>query len=163
MLPRQRAKHIRSIFQDINVTPYMNLMAALIPFLLSVAVFTRLAVLEVYLPPSSDQPEETPIEEEKKDELILTVTIAGGGLVVANGQEIVGFVPTTEAGHDFEGLSKILLDLKARFPGEKSAIILSKPEIPYGTLIGVMDVVQIDASYIPIRDLFPNVSLGEVQ
>ena len=163
MLPRQRARHIRSIFQDINVTPYMNLMAVLIPFLLSVAVFTRLAVLEIYLPPPSDQVEPPPVEEEKKDELILTVTIASGGLVVANGDSVAAFLPTSATGYDLGGLSKVLRDLKARYPEEVSAIILSKPEIPYGTLVGVMDAVQTDASSRPFRDLFPNVSLGEVQ
>ena len=162
MLPRRR-RHFRGGGQDLNVTAFMNLMAVLTPFLLATAVFTRLAILEVYLPPPTDQPEgpaATP-----KDQLVLTVTITDRGLIVANGNNIVGFIASTEQGHNLEALSQILQELKVRYPEEENAIILSTPMIPYETVVAVMDTTLT----IPIKgtsfrqSLFPNISLGEVQ
>jgi biopolymer transport protein ExbD len=154
----------RARAEDINITAFMNLMAVLIPFLLSVAVFTRFAVLETYLPPPED-----PVKEEKplteKDQLILTITITERGLIVANGNEIVAFLAPEEEGLNLEGLSEILQDLKARYPEEENAIILSTPMIHYETLVAVMDTTRM----IPVEGggarpgLFPHISLGEVQ
>jgi len=78
VLPLRRTQRIKAAFQDLDTLPYMNLMAILIPFLLSVTVFTRLAVLEIFLPPPSDEVEQN-VPEPEKDSLILTVTIDTGG------------------------------------------------------------------------------------
>lgn len=162
MLPR-RLRRFRSGAQDLDITPYMNLMAVLIPFLLSVAVFTRLAILEIYLPPPSDQPPESPPVQE--DKLFLTITITERGLITANGNQIVSFIASEEKGHDLEALSKVLQELKARYPNEESAIILSKPLVLYETLVAVMDATRTTSNKSggPRRTLFPNISLGEVQ
>jgi biopolymer transport protein ExbD len=151
------------MFQDLGVTPFMNLMAVLIPFLLSVAVFTKLAILEIYLPPPSDQPPESSSIEE--DKLLLTITITERGLITANGNEIVSFIASNESGYDLEALSGVLQELKVRYPNESSAIILSKPLISYETLVSVMDVTRttLDRDAGSRRTLFPNISLGEVQ
>ncbi|MEE9142428.1 MAG: biopolymer transporter ExbD, partial [Gammaproteobacteria bacterium] len=37
---------------ELNITAFMNLMVVLVPFLLITAVFSRMAVLELYLPNS---------------------------------------------------------------------------------------------------------------
>lgn len=158
---RRRSKGLKTIVEDLNVTPYMNLMAVLIPFLLSVAVFTRIAVLEIYLPPPSEESQE--IQEEKEEPpLSLTVIIGEEGILVTNRDSIIGFVPVGEEGHQYKDLSKIVKGIKKLYPGEESAVILSKPDTPYGTLISVMDSVQTTETR-PRLPLFPNISLGEVQ
>jgi biopolymer transport protein ExbD len=43
---------------ELNITAFMNLMVILVPFLLITAVFSRLAILELNLPGSSNEPVE---------------------------------------------------------------------------------------------------------
>ena len=142
----------------------MNLMAVLIPFLLSMVVFTRFSVLETYLPPLEDQAElAEPLAQ--KDQLVLTITITEKGIIVANGNKVVAFLAREEEDLNLIKLSEILQELKARYPEEESAIILSKPMIRYETLVAVMDATRV----ISVEgegarpELFPNISLGEVQ
>ena len=41
---------------ELNITAFMNLMVILVPFLLITAVFSQVAILELNLPSSNDQP-----------------------------------------------------------------------------------------------------------
>ncbi len=166
MLPqsRRRAKHPEST--DLDLTPMMNLMVVLAPFLLITAVFTRLSILEIYLPPpaSAELMSSLPSPDEQ---LVLTISITEKGLVVRNGTRIISLVQPTSNGHDLQSLSAVLQQVKARFPGVDNAIILSKPEIPYDQLVQVMDASRV--AWVPVDgkktsySLFPNISLGEVQ
>jgi hypothetical protein len=144
----------------------MNILVVLAPFLLITAVFTRLAVLEIYLPPpaSAELMSNLPSPDEQ---LVLTISITEKGLVVANGTKIISFVQPTSNGQDLQTLSAVLQQIKARFPGVDNAIILSKPDIPYDVLVQVMDASRVafvvtdgkKTSYL----LFSNISLGEIQ
>ncbi len=166
MLPRSRRRVKRMESTEIDLTPYMNLLVVLAPFLLITAVFTRLAVLEIYLPPpaSAELMSKLPSPEEQ---LVLTISITEKGLVVANGNKIISFVQPTSKGHDLQTLSAVLQQIKARFPTVDNAIILSKPDIAYDELVQVMDATRVafvvsegnKTSY----SLFPNISLGEIQ
>lgn len=162
MLPRRRPRVDGDDFQDLNVTPYMNLMAVLIPFLLSVIVFTRLAVLEIYLPPSSEDQQEEAQETNDEPLFLLTISIGDEGILVTNRDALLGFIPAGPEGHQTGELNKIIKTLKKQFPQEDSAVILSKGNTSYGTLISVMDAVQ-TTEKLPRKALFPNVSLGEIQ
>lgn len=162
MRPRRRSRAGGGVFQDLNVTPYMNLMAVLIPFLLSVAVFTRLAVLEIYLPPSSEDQQEEAQNTDEEAPFLLTIAIGDEGILVTNRDALLGFVPAGTEGHQAGELNKIIKTIKQKYPKEESAVILSKPDTPYGTLISVMDAVQTTET-LPRTDLFPNISLGEIQ
>ena len=151
--------------QELDITPFMNLMAVLTPFLLATAVFTRSAVLEIYLPPPSDSMEEIVLPDPLEEELILTVSITSRGLIVANGETIVSFIASTDGEQDFGMLTRILLQLKARYPEEENAILLSTAMIPYGMVVSAMDATRTfaDKKTGARRELFPIISLGEVQ
>ncbi len=56
MLRHRRGSRRDSDTADLNITAFMNLMVILVPFLLITAVFSRLAILELYLPGSSNEP-----------------------------------------------------------------------------------------------------------
>ena len=165
MLPRSRRRVRRIESTDIDLTPYMNLLVVLAPFLLITAVFTRLAVLEIYLPPASA--ELTSRLPSTDENLALTISITEKGLVVSNGERVIHLIQPTSKGHDLEALSALLQQIKARFPNVDNAIILSKPDIEYDTLVQVMDaarmaVVTVDG-WKSRYALFPNISLGEIQ
>jgi len=169
MLPRaRRRKHAEST--DIDLTPYMNLLVVLAPFLLVTAVFERLAALEIYLPqPTAAEAAGTAKPPgQQEDQLLLTISIAEKGILVANGAQLVALAPPTGPnGYDLAALSSTLQQLKSRYPSVDNAVILSKGNVAYETLVAVMDTtreafVTVDGKkkrYI----LFPNISLGEVQ
>ena len=53
-------RHRRHEEAELNITAFMNLMVVLVPFLLITAVFSRLTILELNLPSSSEAtPERT--------------------------------------------------------------------------------------------------------
>jgi len=166
MLPRSRRRVRRMESTEIDLTPYMNLLVVLAPFLLITAVFTRLAVLEIYLPPpaSAELMSQLPSPDEP---LVLTISITEKGLVVANGNKIISFVQPTSQGQDLQTLSTVLQQIKARFPTVDNAIILSKPDIAYDELVKVMDATRVAFVVTEGRktsySLFPNISLGEIQ
>ena len=55
MLRRYRGSRSNVDTAELNITAFMNLMVILVPFLLITAVFSRLAVIELYLPGSSTE------------------------------------------------------------------------------------------------------------
>lgn len=74
---------------ELDLLPIMNLFSILIPFLLSVAVFQKMAVIDINMPlQSMAQPEDTPPPED--DLLNLTVTITSTGIQIASKN---GFFP----------------------------------------------------------------------
>jgi biopolymer transport protein ExbD len=144
----------------------MNMLVVLAPFLLVTAVFTKLSVLEIYLPPavSAEAMQNMPTPGEQ---LSLTLSITENGLLVSNGDKVISLVTPSEKGPDLETLSGILQQLKSRFPEVENAIVLSKAHIPYDTLIQVMDTTRVALVTVEGKKtrvtLFPNISLGEVQ
>jgi len=150
---------------ELNITAFMNLMVILVPFLLITAVFSQVAILELNLPSSSDQPR---VESET---LQLEVIVRHDRLEV--GERNAGLLtglPVTADGHDFIGLNDYLQRIKAKFPDKLDASILLEPDVSYEVLVKVMDAVRVyeapgDAS-VPSGDviqaeLFPEISIGD--
>jgi biopolymer transport protein ExbD len=84
-----RKVKVKRIDPELDLLPIMNLFSILIPFLLSVAVFQKMAVIDINMPlQSMAQPEDTPPPED--DMLNLTVTITSTGMQIASKN---GFFP----------------------------------------------------------------------
>lgn len=147
---------------QLEVTAFINLIVVLVPFLLSTAVFTRLAVLDLTLPAQSSA-----VEQLKGDDLKLEIVIRPDALEV--GDRIGGLIqriPNIETDYDLRALSALALQLKERFPDKAAATILAEPNTPYETLVKVMDAVRetltANAEHKPVRtELFPDISIGD--
>ena len=146
---------------ELNITAFMNLMVILVPFLLITAVFSRLAVLELNLPGSSTEPA-------NPQELVfqLEVIVREGRIEVGDRNVgALGIYPNTGDGYDYEALSAKLSEIKRRYPQKTDAAILLESDIPYDTLVQVMDRVRveerIDDQRIVRNDLFPDISIGD--
>ncbi|MDP6674840.1 MAG: biopolymer transporter ExbD [Gammaproteobacteria bacterium] len=146
---------------ELNITAFMNLMVILVPFLLITAVFSQVAILELNLPSSSDQPGDDPVTPQ------LEVIVRHDRLEV--GERNAGLLtglPVTADGYDFDGLNDYLKRIKAKFPDKIDASILLESEIPYEVLVKVMDAVRIYEATGPGADviqaeLFPEISIGD--
>ncbi|MGB1557611.1 MAG: ExbD/TolR family protein [Oceanococcaceae bacterium] len=148
---------------ELNITAFLNLMVILVPFLLITAVFSRLAILEVALPapaePSTEQPEEEPLPPP-------TVLVRADALTLRSpdGTEL-GF-PRGAEGYELAGLNSALQLIKKQDIKKDAAVVLLEADIPYDTLIQVMDAVRLtavdDEGESVKVPLFPQISLGEI-
>lgn len=146
---------------ELNITVFMNLMVILVPFLLITAVFSRMAVLELYLPGASS---ESAAPEERVFQL--EITVRKGQIEVGDrNMGTFGVYPILDDGHDFDALSKKLSEIKKNYPTKTDASILLEADIPYDTLVQVMDRVRVSETVeheaVVRSDLFPDISIGD--
>jgi biopolymer transport protein ExbD len=146
---------------ELNITAFMNLMVILVPFLLITAVFSRLAILELNLPASSTEPADPQELTFQLEVIVRADKIEVGDRNVG----ALGVYPNTPAGYDYESLSTKLTEIKDRYPQKTDASILLESEIPYDTLVQVMDRVRVaelvEDDGIRRKDLFPDISIGD--
>ena len=146
---------------ELNITAFMNLMVILVPFLLITAVFSRLAIIQLNLPGSSNEPVD-PQEQTFQLEIIVRKDQIEVG---DRNQGLLGVYPNSEDGYDYEALSTKLSDIKKGYPEMTDAAILLESEIAYDTLVQVMDKVRlketVEDESIVRSDLFPDISIGD--
>jgi len=157
---KKRIRRRQNITPDLDITAFLNLMVILVPFLLITAVFSRIAVLDLYLPPES---KESSVQREKfRLEIILrhdqiAVKEAGSGFSK--------IIPLRNGEFNYRKLSDYIAMLKLKFPEKRVASILPEPDVPYDVLIQVMDHVRMrevsekDGSVT--QELFPGISIGD--
>ena len=146
---------------ELNITAFMNLMVILVPFLLITAVFSRLAILELNLPGSSTEP-----AAQQELTFQLEVIVREGQIEVGDRNiGALGVYPNTEDGYDYEALSAKLSEIKQSYPEKTDAAILLESDIPYDTLVQIMDRVRVEEKIedqrIVRNDLFPDISIGD--
>lgn len=156
MLDQRRRRNREGGAPSLDVTPYMNLMVVLIPFLLSGVVFSRLAVLDLNLPTTQSS---APVALEEKELFRLIVTLRKSELTVLGSGIGTVKLPSKNEKYDFEQLDALLKKMKTIYPKEVSAILLSEPDINYESLIAVMDRLRKNEEAV----LFPEISIGEVK
>ena len=161
MMRRRRSSHRNDETAELNITAFMNLMVILVPFLLITAVFSRLAILELNLPGSSNEPVDPQDQTFQLEVIVRESRIEIGDRNLG----ALGIYPNNDDGHDYAALSSKLAQLKERYPEKTDASILLESDIPYDTLVQVMDRVRvqesIDEDKIVRSELFPDISIGD--
>ncbi len=156
-----RRKHRRlKSDADLDITPFMNLMIVLVPVLLLNMVFAHTSVLELNFPDVDGS------SAEEQKELQLQVMIFDDQLVVSDNQGgVIKSIGKPQSDHDYEMLSTVMQQLKARLPDKRNITIMPSSDTPYQTLISVMDSVRsyeaVVAGDVVDAELFPDISLGE--
>ncbi|RQP25341.1 ExbD/TolR family protein [Piscinibacter terrae] len=157
-----RVRRLRKHAAHLEITAFINLIVVLVPFLLSTAVFTRLAVIDLSLPAQSSGG----VEQLKENDLKLEVVLRPDAIEV--GDRIGGLIqriPNTAKGYDLATLSLTMYQIKAKFPDKLEATLLAQPNTPYDTLVQVMDTMRMtktwNGSKATVTDLFPAISIGD--
>ncbi len=156
-----RVRRLNKTPAHLEITAFINLIVVLVPFLLSTAVFSRLAVLDVTLPGPS-----AAVERLKGDALHLEVVLRRDAIEV--GDRIGGLlqrIPRGTNGEDLRTLSALLVQVKGRFPDKTEASVLAEPDTPYDDLVQVMDTLRATATVRGAKaeraELFPHISIGD--
>ncbi len=158
---RSSRRHRRKDVAELNITAFMNLMVVLVPFLLITAVFSRLTILELNLPSSTEAVPET------EQVLNLEVIVRQGELqVVDRGTGLLRAIPRDADANELEALASFLRDeVKPRFPEATAITLLIEPDIDYDTVVQIMDTVRVDSEMVEGRlvqsELFPEISIGD--
>ncbi len=171
--------------QDLNLTPIMNLVTILIPFLIMAAQFVNLAVIDSTLPaigpPSTEPPDPN---EEPPLNLSLAVTTQGitilgadkvlypdGAPEVEEGAEKPPTVPCKSGGtctgvddYDWDDLGTKLGLIKDQYPDDQNVILVPDNNMRYEVLVMAMDVARDDPETKgpdgKSRELFPFVIIA---
>ena len=158
---RSRFRSRSKFAVELDITAFMNLIVILVPFLLTSAVFTRVAVLQLNLPAGARA------VDELKPDFELEVTIRPDALEVGDrGKGLVQRFPKTTTGYDYAALSRLLQEIKTRFPDKVEATILSEADTAYDTLVQVMDTVRVAKAATDkatVYELFPEISVGDAR
>ena len=156
-----KTRRLRKHAAQLEITAFINLIVVLVPFLLSVAVFTRLAVLDLKLPAA-----QSALEQLKGNDLQLEVVVRRNAIEV--GDRIGGLIQRIERkgdGADVKALAALMVEVKTRFPEKAEATLLAEPETSYDDLVQVMDAmratVTVQGAKIVRAQLFPNISIGD--
>lgn len=156
---RIRRRHHKKEVSELNITAFMNLMVILVPFLLVTAVFSRMTVIELNLPPKGVQ------QQQEKIKLELELVIRKGSFDIQDRRLglIKRFVRSEEE-TNWSAFTDLLIEIKIRFPEEQNITLLLEPNIEYQTLVQVMDRVRsaevVNITSLDTVELFPNVSIG---
>jgi biopolymer transport protein ExbD len=155
-------RRLRKHPEALEVSAFINLIVVLVPFLLSTAVFSRIAVVDLTLPAKSSG-----VEQVKDGNLLLEVVVRQGGIEVGdkNGGLILA-IPNAADGPDIATLSAEMLAVKKRFPDVAAASLLPEPGIPYDEIVQVMDAMRATktangGTEVVDVDLFPAISIGD--
>ena len=146
---------------EINITAFMNLMVVLVPFLLITAVFTHITILELNLPSASSA------KTKNKPAFELQIIVRKNALVLADNRGgVIKRIKKTGSGYDYATLTRVLKQVKARFPDKTNASILSEPDTAYDTIVQIMDATRSyraqdqEGKWIN-AELFPDISIGD--
>ena len=145
---------------ELLLVPMIDIFTVLVTFLLMTAVFSRTVILQMNLPASQTEFKEPP------PGLQLEVVVRKGKLEVDDRNSgPLAEMPNTAQGYDFEGLTTYLKRVKAKFPEKTDATVLLESDIPYDTLVQVMDHVRVfevgEGLLIKQAELFPDISIGD--
>lgn len=145
---------------EINITAFMNLMVILVPFLLITAVFSRITILELNLPAAGTQ------SQQDKQDFRLEVIVRKNSIEVGDlTGGLLKRLDISDNTQDLQELSGILQAIKARFPDKLEASLLLAADVPYETVVAVMDrlrtVAVVQAGSVVYAELFPEISIGD--
>jgi len=156
---RKLARHKRKP-AELLLVPMIDIFTVLVTFLLMTAVFSRTVVLQLNLPVQQTEFREPP------PGLQLEVLIRKGLLQVADRNTgPLATLPNIAAGYDYDHLTEYLKRVKAKYPELTNATLLLEPDVPYDSLVQVMDrvrVFEVDQGKETIQaELFPDISIGD--
>jgi biopolymer transport protein ExbD len=158
------ARRLKKTAAHLEITAFINLIVVLVPFLLSVAVFTHLAVIDLSLPAQSNEQ----IQKLDPDKPLKLEVIVRARYVEVNdkhGGRLVDPIANLPSGPDVKKVSAIMQMIKEKYPQHDDASVLAENEIPYDSLVQVMDAVraghQVQGNRVVSTDYFPNISIGD--
>jgi biopolymer transport protein ExbD len=121
---------------ELNITPIMNMFVILIPFLVSMAVFTHLAVMNFSLPANAGVARGGRGE---KPRMKLTVVVAPAFLALTKGEHLLDSLPAPSGQYDWAGLAEHLAVRRAAIEVHDEVIVAVRDAVAFKHVVRAMD------------------------
>ena len=123
---------------DVDVTPVMNMFVILIPFLVSMAVFTQVSIIDFSVPPDAGQASAQP---SGKPKLKLTVLLTESFLGVVEGDALLDSLPMLDNGqYAFDSLKHALTARRPQSDFPDEVVVAVRDGIAFKYAVKAMDV-----------------------
>ncbi|HKP96795.1 MAG TPA: biopolymer transporter ExbD [Fibrobacteria bacterium] len=139
---------------DLDMTPMMNMLIILISFLVTMVVFTQLAVIKFNLPPAQGGGTQAAADSAaaKGPEVDITVVVSENGFQIIGEGRKLDPIPKGAKGYDYPRLGQFMKKLKEEYPTSENVVLLIDSNIVYQDIITSMDVMR--------ENKFPNILLS---
>lgn len=170
-----KKKHIEQEMEELNLTPFLDMMVVLIPFLMLTASFFSVVVIEAKLPtPIKDLP---PPEKMLPPPFDLVVQVPPDSIkIFVNNKDPMGppqfAVETKDSVYTEEQMDQfysIIAGIKRQFPGEERVALDPHPAVGLEKIAKIIDLLRsvnpedsVTVKAIPDRKMFTNVALKGV-
>lgn len=124
---------------ELDVTPVMNMFVILIPFLVSMAVFTHLSIIEFSLPPNVNA---SMGQQSEKPKPRLTVRIGNDYLGIVMGENLIDSLSVNQMNFPFDSLAFKLKTRKAELDYNDEIIIASTDKVAFKFVVKIMDICR---------------------
>ena len=151
--------------KELELTTLLNIMVVLVSSLLLSAVFSKITIQELNMPPQGGGPS----VKNEKPQVTIEVILRKDAIQISDGKEVTDTIPKAGDQYQLAQLSAKLKDLKDAHVDKKDAVLLVEPDIDYATMISVMDAIKF-ARVVSSADptgqvltisLFPSVTVGD--
>ncbi len=126
---------------DVDVKPIMNVLIILIPFLVSVAVYTNLAVIDMSLPPNVTAAGASGAAQ-KKPKLKITVLLAQSYVAVTLGESLLDSIGRVNGDYPYDSLASRLTVRRAAADVKDEVIVAPRDGIHFEYVVRVMDACR---------------------
>ncbi len=124
---------------EIDIAPVMNMFIVLVTFLISMAVFTHVAIMEFTLPPNVG----AGLDQSKgKSKLRLTVRVGSDYMGIVLGDKLLDSLPVAQGKFPFDTLAAKLQMRRKETALQDEIVIASRDEIAFKQVVHVMDICR---------------------
>lgn len=125
--------------QDLDVTPIMNMFVILIPFLISMAVFTQMSIISFSLPPSAGIGLD---KSNGKPKIKMTVVITAEYLAIVHGEKMLDSIPMSGPEIPYTQLLEKVSFYRDSIEIQDEAIVAVRDSVRFQTMVKVMDICR---------------------
>lgn len=125
---------------DIDIAPVMNMFIILVTFLVSMAVFTHMAILDFTLPPNVNAGLDL---SKGKPKVKITVRLGSDYCGIVMGEKLLDSLPVAKGGDfPFAALAKRLAVRRREAPVQDEVVIASLDGVAFKHVVRVMDICR---------------------
>lgn len=147
---------------ELNLVPFMDAMVTVIGFMLFTTTFFPFVGIETVFPQASSRQQQ---EKLKEKPLQLTVSIGPKATEIWSPFNRIPSRSLTHIGPgepDLQRIHTTLLEIKQKFPQETKVVFAPSAELPYDTMIAVMDTIRtLEKTDPPIMIKNPTTGIDE--
>jgi biopolymer transport protein ExbD len=126
---------------DIDVKPILNVLIILIPFLVSVAVYTNLAVIDMSLPPNVTSAASVAGANDKP-KVKITVLVTQSYCAITLGDALLDSIPRIGDEYPYDTLAARLLIRRATADVKDEVIVAPRDKIHFKYVVRIMDACK---------------------